>query len=192
MIKEPPGVSAGASRQRLYRTPEGALQAFSRHHPRRRERPRFQIEAPPSDMKSREGTKGALPDSRQKSPASCSLERFLWEAAPRKEWNHGWTARGSGMAVNQRKRQRQLARKAAQASARAKAVRASVTWRAVATSGFHPSARTWPVHEALISDAIWSTRQGTVILSRKLGESVAVAVFYPQFRGYGACPQNPS
>ena len=34
-----------------------------------------------------------------------------------------------------------------------------------------------PVHEALISDAIWSTRQGTVILSRKLGESIAVAVF---------------
>jgi len=81
------------------------------------------------------------------------------------------------MALNQRKRQGQLARKAAQASARAKAMRTSATRRAVATSGFHPSARTWPVHEALISDAIRSTRQGTVILSRKSGESIAVAVF---------------
>ena len=81
------------------------------------------------------------------------------------------------MAVNQRKRQRQLARKAAQANARAKAMRASATPSAVATSGFHPSARMWPAHEALISDAIRITRQGTVILSRKLGESIAVAVF---------------
>jgi hypothetical protein len=81
------------------------------------------------------------------------------------------------MTVNQRKRQRQLARKAAQASARAKAVRASATPRAAATSGFHASAHTWPVHEALISDAIRTARQGTVILSRKLGESIAVAVF---------------
>ena len=81
------------------------------------------------------------------------------------------------MAINQRKRQRQLARKAAQASAKAKATRASATRRAVAALGFPLSARTWPVHEALISDAIQKTRQGTVILSRKSGESIAVAVF---------------
>ena len=81
------------------------------------------------------------------------------------------------MAINQRKRQRQIAMKAAQASARGKAMRASAARRALANLDFHPSARTWPVHEALISDAIRTNRQGTVILSRKLGESVAVALF---------------
>lgn len=81
------------------------------------------------------------------------------------------------MAINQRKRQRQQARKAAQASARAKAVRTSATRRGVATPNIHPSARTWPVHEALISDAILTIRQGTVILSRKSGESIAVVLF---------------
>jgi len=80
------------------------------------------------------------------------------------------------MTINQRKRQGQLARKAAQASAKAKAMRASATNRVVGAPGF-PSARTWPVHEALISDVIQKTRQGTVILSRKSGESIAVAVF---------------
>jgi hypothetical protein len=81
------------------------------------------------------------------------------------------------MAINQRKRQKQVARKAAQASARAKAMRTSAARRGVATTDLHPSARTWPVHEALISDAIRTNRQGTVILSRKSGESIAVALF---------------
>jgi len=80
------------------------------------------------------------------------------------------------MAINQRKRQKQLARKAAQAKAKAKAMRTSATRRSVAAPGFPLSARSWPVHEALISDAIQKTRQGTVILSRKSGESIAVAV----------------
>lgn len=42
---------------------------------------------------------------------------------------------------------------------------------------FRPSATTWPVHEALISDAVEKMKQGTVILSRKSGESIAVATF---------------
>jgi len=81
------------------------------------------------------------------------------------------------MAINQRKRQKQLARKAAQASARVKAMRTSAARRGVATLDFHPSAGTWPIHEALISDAIRTVRQGTVILTRKSGESIAVALF---------------
>ena len=81
------------------------------------------------------------------------------------------------MAINQRKRQKQLARKAAQANARAKAMRTSAARRGVATLDFHPSAGTWPVHEALISDAIRTSRQGTAILARKSGESIAVALF---------------
>ena len=43
--------------------------------------------------------------------------------------------------------------------------------------GFPLSARTWPIHEALISEAVQNIRQGTVILSRKSGGSIAVAVF---------------
>jgi len=81
------------------------------------------------------------------------------------------------MAINQRKRQKQLARKAAQASRNAKAMRTSAIRRAVGAPGFPLPARIWPVHEALVSDAIQKTRQGTVILSRKSGESIAVAVF---------------
>ncbi len=81
------------------------------------------------------------------------------------------------MALNQRKRQKQLAHKAAQASRKAKAMRASATRRAISAPGFPLSARTWPVHEALVSDAILKSKQGTVILSRKSGESIAVAAF---------------
>ncbi len=81
------------------------------------------------------------------------------------------------MAINQRKRQKQLARKAAQASARAKAMRASAARRGPGTLNLLFSARTWPIHEALISDAIQTQKQGTAILSRKLGESIAVALF---------------
>ena len=81
------------------------------------------------------------------------------------------------MAVNQRKRQKHLARKAAQASARAKARRSSQARLAVADHGYLLPARTWSVHDAFISDAIQKTRQGTAIFSRKSGESIAVAVF---------------
>jgi hypothetical protein len=81
------------------------------------------------------------------------------------------------MTIDPRKRQKQLARKAAKASAKAKAMRASGVQRAVTTSGFPLSALTWPIHEALISEAVHNIKQGTVILSRKSGESIAVAVF---------------
>jgi len=81
------------------------------------------------------------------------------------------------MALNQRRRQKQLARKAAQASARAKALRAGGARRVEAGGSFHPASPAWPVHDAWISDAIRKMRQGTVILSRKLGDAVTVAVF---------------
>jgi hypothetical protein len=81
------------------------------------------------------------------------------------------------MAIDRRKRQRQLARKAAKASAKAKAIRASEARRSKMVSGFPLSAQTWPIHEALISEAFQKTRLGTAILSRKSGESIAVAVF---------------
>jgi hypothetical protein len=80
------------------------------------------------------------------------------------------------MTINQRKRQKQLARKAAQATARAKAMRTSAARRSLATPNLLLSARSWPIHEALISDAIQTQKQGTAILSRRLGESIAVAV----------------
>jgi hypothetical protein len=81
------------------------------------------------------------------------------------------------MAIDGRKRQKQLARKAAKASAKAKAIRASEARRSMTAFRFPPSAQTWPIHEALISEAVQNIRQGTVILSRKSGESIAVAVF---------------
>jgi hypothetical protein len=45
------------------------------------------------------------------------------------------------------------------------------------TSGFPLSAPTWPIYEALISESVQNINQGTVILSRRSGESIAVAVF---------------
>ena len=64
------------------------------------------------------------------------------------------TPRGGATAINRRKRQKQLARKAAQASRKAKAMRVAVARMPGAAPGFPVSARTWPVHEALVSDAI--------------------------------------
>jgi hypothetical protein len=81
------------------------------------------------------------------------------------------------MTIDPRKRQKQLARKAAKASAKARAMRASGARGAVIAHGFPLSAPTWPIHEALISEAVHDIKQGTVILSRKSGESIAVAVF---------------
>ena len=81
------------------------------------------------------------------------------------------------MAIDRRKRQRQLARKAAKASAKAKAIRVSESRRSMMAFGFPRSARTWSIHEALISEAVQNVKQGTVILSRKSGGSIAVAVF---------------
>jgi hypothetical protein len=56
-------------------------------------------------------------------------------------------------------------------------MRASAERRAVATPNLPFSALTWPIHEALISDALQAQKQGTVILSRKSGDSLAVALF---------------
>jgi len=81
------------------------------------------------------------------------------------------------MTINQRRRQKQLAKKAAKASAKAKASRASRAQKAAMTSGFPLSVPAWPIHEALISESVQHINQGTVILSRKYGESIAVAVF---------------
>jgi hypothetical protein len=81
------------------------------------------------------------------------------------------------MTIDPRKRQKQLAKKAAQAKAKAKAMRASGTRRAVMGLGFPLLAPTWPIHEALISQSVHDIQQGTAILSRKSGESIAVAVF---------------
>jgi hypothetical protein len=81
------------------------------------------------------------------------------------------------MTIHPRRRQKQLARKAAKASSKAKAIRALGAQRARITSGFSPSAAAWPIHEALISESVQSINQGTVILSRRSGKSVAVAVF---------------
>jgi hypothetical protein len=81
------------------------------------------------------------------------------------------------MTINARKKQKQLAKKAAKASARAKATRASEAQRTSLVSGFPPSAPTWPIYEALISESIQSNLQGTAILARKSGESIAIAVF---------------
>jgi hypothetical protein len=79
------------------------------------------------------------------------------------------------MTINPRKRQKQLAKKAARASAKAK--QASGTQRAVTTAGFPISAASWPFYEALISESVQSIKQGTLIFSRKSGDSIAVAVF---------------
>ncbi|MBN1569787.1 MAG: hypothetical protein JXA73_18220 [Acidobacteria bacterium] len=81
------------------------------------------------------------------------------------------------MTINPRRRQKQLARKAAKAKAKAKAIRASGAQRTAMAAGFPPSAPDWPIYEALISESIESINQGTVILSRRSGESVAVAAF---------------
>jgi hypothetical protein len=81
------------------------------------------------------------------------------------------------MTINPRRRQKQLARKAAKASTKAKANRASRTQKAAMTSGFPLSAPAWPIHEALISESVQNINQGAAILSRKSGESIAVAVF---------------
>jgi len=81
------------------------------------------------------------------------------------------------MTINPRKRQKQLARKAARASAKAKTIQASGAQRAMTTTGFPVSAASWPVHEALISESVQSIKQGTVIFSRNSGELIAVAVF---------------
>jgi hypothetical protein len=81
------------------------------------------------------------------------------------------------MTINPRKRQKQLAKKAARASAKAKAVQASGAQRIMTTTGFPLSAASWPIHEALISESVQSIKQGTLIFSRKSGESIAVAVF---------------
>jgi hypothetical protein len=81
------------------------------------------------------------------------------------------------MSTDPRKRQKQLARKAAKASAKAKAYRASKAQKAPMTSGFPLSAQTWPIHEALISESVRNNHLGTVMLSRRSGESIALAVF---------------
>ncbi len=80
------------------------------------------------------------------------------------------------MAINQRKRQKQLARKAAQASAQRKALRTSSTRGSAANSGFPLAAPAWPVYEALVSESIRNLQQGSVILARRSGDSIAVAV----------------
>jgi hypothetical protein len=81
------------------------------------------------------------------------------------------------MTIDPRKRQRQLARKAAKASAKAKSMRVSGDRRAELAAGIPISTPTWPIHEAFISQSVYDIRQGTAILSRKSGESIAVAVF---------------
>jgi len=81
------------------------------------------------------------------------------------------------MTINPRKKQKQLAKKAAKASAKAKAMRASAAQRVALASGFPLSAPIWPIHEALISESVQNNLQGTVILARKSGESIAIAVF---------------
>jgi hypothetical protein len=81
------------------------------------------------------------------------------------------------MTIDPRKRQKQLARKAAKASAKAKAMRASGAQRAAMAFGFPLSAPTWPIHEALISESVQNLRQGTVLLSRKSGEAIVIAAF---------------
>ena len=81
------------------------------------------------------------------------------------------------MTINPRRRQKQLARKAAKAGAKAKASRASRAQKAAMTSGFPLLVPAWPIHEALISESVQNINQGTVILSRKSGESIGVAVF---------------
>jgi hypothetical protein len=105
-----------------------------------------------------------------------STERLLEKARPEKN-RIPTTLQGGKMTINRQRRQRQLARKAAKAKAKAKAMRASGAPRAVAAPRFPLSARTWPVNDALISEAIQNINQGTVILSRRSGNSIAVAVF---------------
>jgi len=105
------------------------------------------------------------------------LSKSYRESLPEKSRISTTLDKGGKVTINPKKRQRQLARKAAKASAKAKAMRAVGPRRALATPRFSLSARIWPVQDALISEAIQNVGQGTVILSRKSGESIAVAVF---------------